>query len=640
MGVLAGIVIRVAGVAALAALAATASLGAHGQAPFPVFSPVFEVTDATAGHRIGGQCPENSLVTRVGSDLYFVYKTGGPAQGNPADHRTVFVRRFHLDSWTADPAVRAFQQAEDGSGYDGEGYHDEPAILRTASGALLPLHTWSGQTEVCRGTNTIPPRHRLIPDIDDPTTWLPLGTDGTGLPSRVPNDDPHGTVFGDIMGVHDRPGGISHFVGEGAFLRGREFAGSCGLGRYYYRATASDGLDGPYLLVRADCGQPTSPAPPCQGGNIFTKGDVVLGREHAGPRSVHLVWNVRNTFQKRDPVCGCACSPAAYYQWNYNLYYGRSRDGGVTWESLDGTRAQRVADPRPDSVNQPLLWNDAGFLVYAGDVNQTSERSFDVDGNGNPVLVIKALVPGTGSYWPDRKTGHVDNLDSARPPRYALLSRHWDGGRWVESMIDSSHDFLNDWVRVRVDRQDNIWVFAGGWPWASPSDMRPRYTVSRDGGATWQPWTPFLPDTTRLGYFYFYADPLEPAYVYFAWVEESRIKFVRIQISATRPVPGEVTGLTHRRLTSDLQRLEWTPLPGEDAWYDVYRGDLATLSVGAYDHRAVPGGCVVPAASLDVADLADRASSYYLVAATNLAEEGTLGSGAAGPRPRGVPSCP
>jgi hypothetical protein len=123
-------------------------------------------------------------------------------------------------------------------------------------------------------------------------------------------------------------------------------------------------------------------------------------------------------------------------------------------------------------------------------------------------------------------------------------------------------------------------------------------------------------------------------------VEESRIKFVRIQLSAIRPVPGEVAGLTHRRLTASLQRLEWSPLPGEDVWYDVYRGDLATLSTGAYDHRAVPGGCVVPSASLDVADLADGVSRYYLVAATNLAEEGTLGSGAAGPRPHGVPSCP
>ena len=289
-------------------LAAAAAPGTCGQTAFPVFSPAVEVTDATAGHRVGGFCPENTFATRVGDDLYFVYKTGTPAQGNPADHRTIFVRRFHLDTWTADPAARAFEQAEDGSGYDGEGYHDEPALLRTASGMLLPLHTWSGQTEASRGTNTIPPRYRLIPDLDQPASWLPLGTDGAGLPSRIPNDTLHGAIFGDIMGAHDRPGGISHFVGEGAFLQAREFAGSCGLGRYYYRTTAGDGLDGPYLLVRADCGQPTTPAPPCQGGNVFTKGDIVLGREHAGPRSVHVVWNVRNTFMKRDAVCGCTCS--------------------------------------------------------------------------------------------------------------------------------------------------------------------------------------------------------------------------------------------------------------------------------------------------------------------------------------------
>lgn len=610
------------------------------QTSYPRFSAVLEVTDAAAGHRVGGNCPENTVATRVGDDLYFVYKTGGAEVGNQGFHYTVFVRRFHLDSFLADPAVRAFEQAEDGSGYDGQGYHDEPAILRNALGEIIPLHTWSGQTAACRGTATIPPRHRLIPDVDAPATWRPVGTDGTGLPSRVPNDHPHGAIFGDIMGAHDRPGGLSHFVGEGAFLQAREFAGSCGLGRYYYRAAADGSLDGPYLLVRADCGQPVSPAPPCYGGNVFTKGDVVVGRERVGPRSVHLVWNIRNTFMKDDPVCGCSCAAPKFYQWNYNLYYARSSDGGVTWSSLDGSRSQVVADPAPDAANEPLIWNDPGFLVHEGDVNQTSERSFDVDRDGRPVLVIKALVPGTGSYWPNRQTGHVDNADTARPPRYALTSRHWNGKKWIESVIDSTRDFFSDWVRVRVDRDDNIWVFAGGWPWASPTDMRPRYTVSRDGGATWEPWTPFLPESARLGYFYFYVDPLEPAYVYFAWVEDHRIKFVRIQISDTRPVPGEATGLVHAKLDATTQRIAWTPLPGDEVWYNLHRGSLAAIAGGAYDHRPVPSGCVTGGASLDVGDLDDGASRYYLVGATNLAVEGPLGSGTAGPRPPSAFPCP
>jgi hypothetical protein len=610
---------------------------AGAQTTWPRFSEVVEVTDAVVGHRVRSFCPENTVATRVGQNLYFVYQTGGPDVGNPTDHESVFVRRLHLDTWTMDPAVKTFLQPEDGSGYDGAGYHDRPSLVRDASGAIIPLFNWSGQTAASSNTWSIPPRYRVIPELEDPDTWLPAGGDGKGLPSRIFNDDPHGAIFCDIMGAYDRYGKTAHFVGEGAFLQHGEFAGSCGLGRYYYRTDAPDALDGPYLLVKADCGQPTGYPVPCYGGNVFTKGDVVLGRERSGPRSVHVLWNIRNTFMKRDPVCGCSCPAPGYYQWDYNLYYARSIDGGVTWRSLDGSHAATVADPAPGAINQPLVWNDAGFLVYEGDVNQTSERSFDVDNDGNPVLVIKALVPGTGSYWPNRQTGHVDNSDSIHPPQYALIARHWNGSSWVGSVIDRTLDFFNDWTRTRVDRDDNIWVFVGGWPWeVVNNDLRPRYTVSRDGGSTWQPWTPFLSEGTRLGWFSFYPDPLDPAYIYFSWLEANRMKLVRIQISEAMPVPAEVTGLVHRRLDSERQRLEWIPVAGDPIAYHVYRGHLAMFSTGAYDHTRVPGGCDLAGTSFDVADLGDGVDAYYLIAASNGAQEGALGSS----RPPSTSPCP
>jgi len=105
--------------------------------------------------------------------------------------------------------------------------------------------------------------------------------------------------------------------------------------------------------------------------------------------------------------------------------------------------------------------------------------------------------------------------------------------------------------------------------------------------------------------------------------------------------PGEVHGLVQEKVDSATQRLSWQAIAGDGVGYGVYRGTLATLRGGGWDHLPVSGACGLTATSLDIADLEDPAGAYYLVAAKNSAGEGTLGSGSDGTeRPRSTSPCP
>ena len=76
-------------------------------------------------------------------------------------------------------------------------------------------------------------------------------------------------------------------MGEGnAFQPGLDFQyDDDGLLRLYYRIGSGqmpeDRFDGPYILVEAEAHQPPMPIAEV-GGNIFTKGDLVLGKEETG----------------------------------------------------------------------------------------------------------------------------------------------------------------------------------------------------------------------------------------------------------------------------------------------------------------------------------------------------------------------
>ena len=104
---------------------------------------------------------------------------------------------------------------------------------------------------------------------------------------------------------------------------------------------------------------------------------------------------------------------------------------------------------------------------------------------------------------------------------------------------------------------------------------------------------------------------------------------------------ARIPDLRSRKLDPATQRLTWSPPPGDTFSFNVYRGSLAALAAGGYDHRSVDQGCALTEPQLDLADLGDGENHYYLVASSNQAGEGSLGSRSDGSRrPPASPTCP
>jgi len=112
--------------------------------------------------------------------------------------------------------------------------------------------------------------------------------------------------------------------------------------------------------------------------------------------------------------------------------------------------------------------------------------------------------------------------------------------------------------------------------------------------------------------------------------------------------PPEVSGrgapslLTLSRLDATTSRLTWEGFGDASLAYDVYRGTLAALRTGSYDHGQIgPATCRLAVPTADVADLQDGVSHYYLVVAVSGANRGSAGKASSGlERPPGNPSCP
>ncbi len=104
-------------------------------------------------------------------------------------------------------------------------------------------------------------------------------------------------------------------------------------------------------------------------------------------------------------------------------------------------------------------------------------------------------------------------------------------------------------------------------------------------------------------------------------------------------IPAAVEGLSHSKLDQTRQLLTWDQAANGVDHYNVYRGMINSLAEGNYDHLPVPEGCAVTLNEIQIDDLDDGESSYYLVAASNSYGEGDLGEGPKGTRrpPSGTP---
>lgn len=451
--------------------------------PAPIVSPEYEVTDRSLGHTVGNSPnPECSNFTRIDNSLYFLYRSATPLG--------LFVRRFDLASNVFSPSVLVDAFTDPAN----NGYHSEPTLLRNGAGALHVLNQYSPMIVQCRGAFGSAPRHRVIPDITKPGTW----TVPECFPSRVATI--YNTQFYDAMGVYDSRAGMTHAVGQSygfAWLDGQP---NDGFPRTYYRINNQGVVDGPYIIVEAATGNIPEIPTSAVGASIFSKGDLVLGREASGTRSLHVVWSIRAQWTDGSTT----------HQCNANLYYARSIDGGNIWTNASNTASV--------SLLQHIKLNDGRFLAFAGDVDQDSERAFDIDAHSRPVMAIKKVRPGTGVVVGNR----VDVLASP-PPQYDLYWRRWTGTTWIGSVINTTTNWANQRPKVRVDADDNIYVFVGDLP---------AYYVSKNGGNSWTGPVVFGTkySNSRI---YSSPDPIDPNFHLLAYTDrhELGLYFVRIQLT-------------------------------------------------------------------------------------------------------------
>jgi hypothetical protein len=305
-------------------------LGADsGADPWPVVSGVVTVSDTALGHTSLGGHHQTTPMVRDGRYMYFIYW-----RGDDAADPTVYGRKLDLwdvsESGWVGPTRQIFTYRQP-IAYNG--VHRHPSIVRDGVGNLVALWNWhdleSSDAVDGSGIRSIENPHapsadprfgismRVISNWDQPSSWQPQRE----IPSRLPNDFGWelcplgggdrwswcGAGMVDITATHDPDSGCSYFVGElgkhaarhdGTF--GGEPAGD-GFARGLYRicgdARGRRAFDGPYMIVRSDRYPRVMLGSPARltKGNVFTKGDLKIGRPRPGGRRLHLVWHKPET---------------------------------------------------------------------------------------------------------------------------------------------------------------------------------------------------------------------------------------------------------------------------------------------------------------------------------------------------------
>lgn len=440
----------------------------------PIISTEYEFTDSSQNQTVGNAPnPECLPIVRVGDGLFAVYRTVTP--------QALWVRRFDLKQNTMGPAV----QVDNLTDSPFSGYHSEPSLFRDLQGRLHVFNQYAGYISSCIGQHGTAPRYRQIPDLLNNSTWSTPAC----LPTRVINQ--LGSQYYDVMGVYDDRAGVQHTVGQSYGFAGLDGASNYGFPRTYFRILSGGIVDGPYTIVECV-------------SEHYAKGDIALGREPTGQRSLHVLWNIRRYFN----------DASGTHQWNYDLYYARSNDGGNTWSPADGS----VSVP----LTQHIMYNDVRFRAYAGEVQQDSERALGIDSQNRPFIVYMKPKAGTGVTY----GGHIDMLKTPYPA-FDLCWTRWNGSQWTSGVINNTADWADQRPKVRIDEDDKIFVFLFD---------QPGYFMSTTGGASWAGPTYFGTrySNSRM---YSYADPIDPIYHYIAFGDRINGRMYLIRLQLTNPYP-------------------------------------------------------------------------------------------------------
>jgi hypothetical protein len=136
--------------------------------------------------------------------------------------------------------------------------------------------------------------------------------------------------------------------------------------------------------------------------------------------------------------------------------------------------------------------------------------------------------------------------------------------------------------------------------------------------------------------------PLGPRDIVIEWGGERTVALGGVEIlfpdSAGPPVAVDRLSV---ELVGPAVDLTWTATPRAE-WYRVYRGDLAALAGGLYDHAVAEEGCCISVTDASLfPDAVDSSAYYYLITGVGRDGEGPVAPDGAGqPRPAGVSLCP
>jgi hypothetical protein len=500
-------------------------LGADsGADPWPVVSGVVTVSDTALGHTSLGGHHQTTPMVRDGRYMYFIYW-----RGDDAADPTVYGRKLDLwdvsESGWVGPTRQIFTYRQP-IAYNG--VHRHPSIVRDGVGNLVALWNWhdleSSDAVDGSGIRSIENPHapsadprfgismRVISNWDQPSSWQPQRE----IPSRLPNDFGWelcplgggdrwswcGAGMVDITATHDPDSGCSYFVGElgkhaarhdGTF--GGEPAGD-GFARGLYRicgdARGRRAFDGPYMIVRSDRYPRVMLGSPARltKGNVFTKGDLKIGRPRPGGRRLHLVWHkhatfvIENELEAESTKCGDPGNDDDAVQWDWDVMYAVSADEGESWCNHAGTRC----------VGGTVEWNDDAFRIWAGEVEETVPYSWAVDADDNPVVLMNAWNGFLGDFKGDPNDPARYHLDwqpcpDGDAPQTYLQLLHFDAqtDRWETHYVEQYEYFGVPRTctgactrhRMFVTPRDEIYLFR---------ERPPRYAKSSDHGQTWTDW--------------------------------------------------------------------------------------------------------------------------------------------------------